>query len=60
MGSVMPQVNFPNNKCPFCGIDTELNNKLEHHSPSCEYRKYKTLKIEKLEPRFDFHDWVDD
>ena len=60
MASTIPNVNIPNTKCPFCGIDTELNNKLEHHLPSCEYRKNTELKIEKIDPHFDFHDWADD
>ena len=27
MTSEMSNLNAPNNKCPFCGIDTEINNK---------------------------------
>ena len=56
----MSNLNAPNNKCPFCGIDTEINNKLERHLPSCEYRKNTEQNINKIEPHFDFHNWVED
>ncbi len=60
MSSSPPNVNIPNTKCSFCGIDIEISNKLERHLPSCEYRKNTESYIEKIEPHFDFHDWVDD
>ena len=60
MGSAKSNTNIPNDKCSFCGIDVAINNKLERHLPSCEYRKNAESYIEKVEPHFDFHNWVDD
>ncbi len=60
MSSSPLNVNIPNTKCSFCGIDIEISNKLERHLPSCEYRKNTESYIEKIEPHFDFHDWADD
>ena len=60
MTSKTSNLNVPNNKCPFCGIDTEINNKLERHLPSCEYRKNTEQNINKIEPNFNFHNWVED
>ena len=60
MSSSTPNSSIPNSKCPFCGINTEVNNKLERHLPSCEYRKNTESSIEKIDPHFDFHNWTDD
>lgn len=60
MSSSTPNSSIPNSKCPFCGINTEVNNKLERHLPSCEYRKNTENGIEKIDPHFDFHNWTED
>jgi len=48
MSGPTSNTNIPNAKCSFCGIDTEINNKLERHLPSCEYRKNSESYIEKI------------
>jgi hypothetical protein len=60
MSGPISNTNIPNAKCSFCGIDTEISNKLERHLPSCEYRKNAESYIEKIDPHFDFRNWSED